>query len=46
MAADTESADTRKFKEIVLLEGELVIRIYPGLEAGIMKIMVKGNVRK
>ena len=35
-----------EFKEVVLLEGELVIHIYPGLEAGTMKIMVKGNVRK
>lgn len=46
MAADTESADTREFKEIVLLEGELIIRIYPGLETGTMTIMVKSHAGK
>ena len=46
MAADTESADSREFKEIILLEGELIIRIYPGLETGTMKIMVKGHAGK
>ena len=46
MAADTESTDTREFKTVVLLEGELIIRIYPGLETGTIKIMVNLHAEK
>jgi len=46
MTADTESYDSREFKAVVLLEGEVVIRIYPGLETGIIKIMVNSHAGK
>jgi len=46
MAADTEDVEKEKGKEYVLLNGEVVLRVYPGLENGTMEIMVNGHVAK
>jgi len=43
LAADTDEADeVLPGKEIELLDGELKLSIYPGLESGVMKIKVVG----
>lgn len=46
MAADTNEASEGVFKEVLLLDGELAIRIYPGLETGCMSIEVKKRADK
>ncbi|MCK5679449.1 hypothetical protein KAI46_01405 [bacterium] len=43
LAADTDDADeVLPSKEIELLDGEIQLLIYPGLESGVMKIKVVG----
>ena len=38
LAADTEHAERRITQEIPLLEGELTLRVYPGIEAGRLEL--------
>ena len=46
MAADTEGTMGKSIKKFGLLNGEIVFRIYPGLESGTMEIEVKNHVEK
>ena len=42
LAADTGDADVPKTREVVVLEGDGIIRAYPGLESGSMELEFKG----
>ncbi len=41
MAADTGQKDQRPTKEVYLLDGTLILRIFPGVESGILEIELK-----
>lgn len=44
LAADTGDLTLRKTQEISLLEGDLVLRVYPGIEAGHLELEVKDAI--
>jgi hypothetical protein len=41
LAADTEEAESKPTREISLLDGELILRVYPGIESGHIQIEAK-----
>jgi hypothetical protein len=45
LAADTEGATARCTKEIILLNGELIVRVFPEIESGYLEVelKIKGN---
>ena len=42
LAADTGDGDSPKTREVVVLEGDGIIRVYPGLESGSIELEFKG----
>ncbi len=41
LAADTGDQTTQRTREIILMKGDLILRVYPGLEAGFLQIEIK-----
>jgi hypothetical protein len=43
LAADTGDTEERPAREIRLLGGELIIQVFPGLESGRLKVIIRGQ---